>query len=196
MIIRKLKILGLLLVIGVYGQAQIKYSLSEESKMKIDGSSTVSDWSVDVLEPSGTFIMDKAIKIEEGAALYTTLEFSFPVEKMESGRGPIMNSKIKKALKSAENPNVIYNSTENKITSVTDDSFVLESKGTIKLAGIEKPLEVTFNGTFNSSLSTISFKGSKGVTFSMFDIVKPTAFFGKLQTKDDLNVTFNVSFTK
>ena len=45
-------------------------------------------------------------------------------------------------------------------------------------------------------MKTISFEGNKDITMSMFNIVRPTAFFGKLKTMDGLNVKFNMSFTK
>ena len=195
----KLKICTLFVAIFLVGNfinAQEKYALTKESTMKVDGSSTVSDWSTEVKEPTGSFTSVNELKIEVGALLYSSLEFSFPVDKMESGRGPIMNSKIKKALLSTANPSVIYKSTENKITSVKENSFVLETVGIISAAGVEKPFTVVLNGIFDAALKTISFEGNRDVTLSMFNIVKPTAFFGKLKTKDELNVKFNVNFIK
>ena len=177
-------------------QAQTKYVLSKESTMKIDGSSTISDWSVETAEATGSLTTLKEIKIEVGEILYSNLEFSFPVDKMESGRGPIMDSKIKKALISDVHPLVTYTSTQNKIITVNGDKFVLESVGTITAAGVSKPFTVKLNGDFNAVMKTISFVGTKDVTMAMFNIVKPTAFFGKLKTKDELNVKFNVSFIK
>lgn len=177
-------------------EAQTEYSLSNTSKMKVDGLSTVSEWSAEIIEAKGNLVLIDTVKIEIGASLYTNLIFEFPVDKMESGRGPIMNSKIKTALKSTENPIVNYNSTENKIITVKDNIFELETKGTISVAGVEKPVSVILNGSFDEELKTISFEGNKDVTMSMFNIEKPTAFFGQLKTMDELNVKFNVSFTK
>ncbi|WP_055444455.1 YceI family protein [Lacinutrix himadriensis] len=182
----------LLVCLGV--KAQTAYTLSKESTMKIDGSSTVSDWSVEATEATGSFTTSEEIKI--GKILYSNLEFSFPVDKMESGRGPMMNSKIKNALISDENPLVTFKSIENNIIAVNGDKFVLESLGTITAAGVSKPLTVTLNGFFNTEMKTISFEGSKDLTMSMFNIEKPTAFFGELKTNDELNVKFNVSFIK
>jgi hypothetical protein len=192
--ISTLLLVFLLVSLGV--EAQTTYTLSKEATMQIDGSSTVSDWSVEVAGATGIFTTLKEIKIEVGEILYSNLEFSFLVDKMESGRGPIMNSKIKKALISAVNPSVTYKSIDNKITAVNGDKFVLESVGTITAAGVSKPFIVKLNGFFNAGMNTISFEGTKDVTMAMFNIVKPTAFFGKLKTKDELNVKFNVSFIK
>jgi len=182
----------LLVFLGV--RAQKAYTLSKESTMKIDGSSTVSDWSVEVTDATGSFTTSEEIKI--GKILNSNLEFRFPVDKMESGRGPMMNSKIKDALISDKNPLVTFKSIENNIIAVNGDKFVLESLGTITAAGVSKPLTVTLNGFFNTEMKTISFEGSKDLTMSMFNIVKPTAFFGELKTNDELNVKFNVSFIK
>lgn len=173
--------------------AQTAYTISNESTMKIDGSSTVSDWSVELAEVTGNFTTPKDIKIEVGEMLYSTLEFNFPVDKMEGGRGPIMNSKIKTAFISDVHPLVTYKSNENKIIAIDGDKFVLESTGTITAAGVSKPLIVTLNGVFNTEMKTMSFEGSKDLTMSMFNIVKPTAFFGKLVTRDELTISFSLS---
>lgn len=178
-------------------QAQTNYTLSSETaEMIVDGSSTVSDWSVSIRKAKGNFLIIDNFKIEIGASLYSNLKFEFLVNEIESGRGPIMNNKVKKALKSSEHPMVNYNSTVNKIVSVKDKSFVLESKGEIEIGGLKKPFSFLLNCSYNEEMKTISFEGNKDITMSMFNIVRPTAFFGKLKTMDGLNVKFNMSFTK
>lgn len=186
-----------LLLANLGVRAQTNYTLSSETaEMIVDGSSTVSDWSVSIRKAKGNFLIIDNFKIEIGASLYSNLKFEFLVNEMESGRGPIMNNKVKKALKSSEHPMVNYNSTENKIVSVKDKSFVLESKGEIEIGGLKKPFSFLLNCSYNEEIKTISFEGNKDITMSMFNIVKPTAFFGKLKTMDELNVKFNMSFTK
>ena len=186
-----------LLLANLGVRAQTNYTLSSETaEMIVDGSSTVSDWSVSIRKAKGNFLIIDNFKIEIGASLYSNLKFEFLVNEMESGRGPIMNNKVKKALKSSEHPMVNYNSTENKIVSVKDKSFVLESKGEIEIGGLKKPFSFLLNCSYNEEIKTISFEGNKDITMSMFNIVKPTAFFGKLKTMDGLNVKFNMSFTK
>tara|TARA_B110000908_G_C10234595_1_gene442575 strand:+ start:279 stop:872 length:594 start_codon:yes stop_codon:yes gene_type:complete len=186
-----------LLLANLGVRAQTNYTLSSETaEMIVDGSSTVSDWSVSIRKAKGNFLIIDNFKIEIGASLYSNLKFEFLVDEMESGRGPIMNNKVKKALKSSEHPMVNYNSTENKIVSVKDKSFVLESKGEIEIGGLKKPFSFLLNCSYNEEMKTISFEGNKDITMSMFNIVRPTAFFGKLKTMDGLNVKFNMSFTK
>ena len=133
------------------GKAQTSYTLAKESTMKIDGSSTVSDWSVEITEATGSLTTLKEIKIEVGEILYSNLEFSFSVDEMESGRGPIMDSKIKKALIWNLHPLVTYKSIQNKIIAVNGDKFVLESVGTITAAGVSKPFTVKLNGVFDNA---------------------------------------------
>lgn len=186
-----------LLLANLGVRAQTNYTLSSETaEMIVDGSSTVSDWSVSIRKAKGNFLIIDNFKIEIGASLYSNLKFEFLVNEMESGRGPIMNNKVKKALKSSEHPMVNYNSTENKIVTVKDKSFVLESKGEIEIGGLKKPFSFLLNCSYNEEMKTISFEGNKDITMSMFNIVRPTAFFGKLKTMDGLNVKFNMSFTK
>lgn len=194
--IKVLILFALMLTVGVKSFAQEKFALDSKSEMKVDGSSTVSEWSVSVADIKGQLNATKAIKLKKGAALFSSLSFSFEVEKMESGRGPIMNSKIKSALKNDQHPTVSFTSKENKITAVNGSSCVVEISGTLEVAGVKQVVIVTANCKYNAAAKTISMEGNKDITLSMFKIEKPTAFFGKLQTMDELNVKFNLNFTK
>lgn len=188
--------LALFMAMTFMTQGQQKLIFQTTSELKIDGTSTVSDWSVNATNIKGDLVLINGFKIKKGGTLYSNLALSFPVEKMESGRGPIMNNKIKSALKSDEHPNVVYNSSENKILSINGSSFVLTSKGTIEVAGVKKQIEVTLNCNYDEKLQTLVMEGEQNVTMSMFQIEKPTAFFGKLQTMDALKVTFKVQANK
>lgn len=189
-------VLVVFLVVTSVLQAQTSFVFQTTSELKIDGSSTVSDWSVNAADIKGDLVVIKGFKPKVGGTLFTKLALSFPVDKMESGRGPIMNNKIKAALKSDEHPNVVFNATENKISSVTGTTFVLETTGIVEVAGVKKPLLVKLNCTYNSKLQTLVMEGEQQVTMSMFQIEKPTAFFGKLQTMDALKVTFKINSSK
>ena len=95
-----------------------------------------------------------------------------------------------------DSPTVNYSSTSNKIISVENKVFVLETNGEIEIGGLKKTFTVLLNCTYDDEMKTISFVGRKDITMSMFNIEKPTAFFGQLKTMDELNVIFNMSFTK
>ncbi|ALJ05354.1 hypothetical protein APS56_09545 [Pseudalgibacter alginicilyticus] len=185
-----------LMVITTMTQAQHKLIFQTTSELKIDGTSTVSDWTVNASDIKGDLVLLKGFKPKEAGSLYATLTLSFPVEKMESGRGPIMNNKIKSALKSDEHPNVIYNSSENKIIAINDSSFILTSIGIVEVAGVKKPMEVNLNCTYDKKRQTLVMEGEQNLTMSMFQIEKPTAFFGKLQTMDALKVSFKIHANK
>lgn len=176
--------------------AQSKFTLDSKSELKINGKSTVSDWSVTASEPAGQLQIPKGFKPKVGASIISNLSFSLLVEKMESGRGPIMNSKIKSALKSDANPSVQFNGTSSKITSIKDNLMVVEIQGTINVAGVKQNLVVVTNCNYKSGAQSFTLEGNKDVTMSMFQIEKPTAFFGKLQTMDLLNVVFKFNFIK
>lgn len=177
-------------------KSQSKFTLDTKSELIIDGTSTVSGWSVTATEITGQLQIPKGFKAKVGASIFTNISFSFLVENMESGRGPIMNSKIKTALKSDINPSIEFNGTSSKITSVKDNLFVVEIKGTVNVAGVKQNLVVLADCNYNAASQSFTLEGNKDVTMSMFQIEKPTAFFGKLQTMDELNVKFKFNFLK
>jgi hypothetical protein len=177
-------------------QSQSNYTLSPDSEMKIFGTSTVSDWSVEVHELEGAFELKEDYNMQVGEVIFEDLAFHFPVEKMKSGRGPIMDGKVKKALKATEHPLVIYTATQNQITGIGEKNFDVTSSGILEVAGVKQEIEVFVHMTYSENMASFVGEGSTDLTMSMFSVEKPTAFFGELKTMDELNITFNLKFSK
>ena len=191
---KRITFLSSLLLYSIYAFGQTPYTLEKESTAVINGSSNVSEWKLDFEEHDCTIVLVDSAKLEVGAALISELIFTAPVEKMSGGRGPIMDNKVQKALKSEQHPNVQYKSQSNVITQVTGDKVMVKSEGVLSVAGVEKDIALQVEGTISEGRKTLNFSGSKALKMSMFEVERPTAFYGSLTTDDDIVLDFNFTF--
>ena len=175
-------LLSLLLIVSslLLGWSQNSYAPVEDSRVWVDGTSTLKNWTAEVQTFDGTILTDADGKVQE-------VNFTFDVKSMEGGRGPDMNAKIYKALKSEEFPTITFkgkgSAAENGMLSVT---------GIVSLAGKEKELKVKASGDFASG----QIKGETKLKLSDFDIEPPSAMFGAIVCHDELTLFFDLNVTQ
>lgn len=173
-------------------QGQEMLTFAEGSEVKVDGSSTVSDWSVPVKKLEGKMQMDEDFSGKKGDKIHDIL-IVMDVKSME-GRGPDMNEKIYKAFKAEEHPQIIFESSEAICSGANEKGFTLSSKGTLKMAGQSKEVELTFEGT--KSDKGFAFTGNHKLDMTTFGMEPPTAFFGSLEVEKEVTVIFNILIDK
>lgn len=161
-------------------RAQSTYTVAEGSRAWVEGTSTLKNWKAEVQTFDGTLTLD-----ENGAI--TKVMFSFDVKSMEGGRGPDMNAKIYKALKSDEFPAITFEG-----IGATPDDVSLGVTGTLSLAG--KKLETSVSGTVD--LEAMHISGQKELKLSDFEIEPPSAMFGTIVCHDELILMFDLNLTK
>lgn len=170
------------------------YHLNDSSRVIVNGTSNISGWTVEVTEFMSDFIMLDTLSEENGVEFFSQVHFKALVDKMISGRGAIMDGKVTKALKYPDHPFITYTSDSNLVQSIANNEIVLISYGKLSMAGIEKCIEVEVKGRIGESNESITFAFNKALKMSMFNITKPTAFFGELYTKDDIEVDFKLTY--
>lgn len=168
----------LFLAYGFVALAQDTYSLSEQSAMNIDGTSTIHDWSVVANSMSG--------EVEAEGTTLKEIRFEVDVENIKSERGPTMDNKIYAALKKEEYPKVIFNLSKVKGQSVLE--------GALTIAGQEKTIEIPVK--MSSSEGNIKLVGEQKITLQDYGIEPPTAMFGQIIVGDDVTVKFDLVFVK
>lgn len=154
------------------------YTLSSESKVTIDGTSTIHDWTVTAHK------MDGNLEVQEGTP--TQINFEVSVADIISERGATMDKKMHNALKREEHPKVIF-----ELQEVKDASTLF---GTMLIAGVEKSVEV--NTEVASEEDLMTFKGSKKIILQDFEMEPPTAMFGQIVVGDEVTVNFDLVFKK
>ncbi len=177
---------SLLCLLGILGTVETStgqeiYQIdTSESKIWVEGSSTLKDWTAVVNDWEGTITTTAEGTIE-------SVDISLIVKSMEGGRGPDMNAKIFKALKDESHPKITFKGAGASATDGAD----LAVKGTFAMAGKSKDITVGATGSLDQGL-----KGSYALKLSDFDIDPPTALFGAIVTYDDVKIVYELTLIK
>jgi len=162
---------------GVMVFSQKAYTLSEESTLEIDGTSTIHDWTVTAHTMKGS------LETEDGRPKAVDIEVE--VADIKSKRGAVMDKKTHNALKVEVSPKVTFTMEKVKDTEVMEG--VLHMAGKQKM--IEVPTKIMDTGT------AIKISGQYPITLQDWDIEPPTAMFGQIVVGDDVTVRFDLIFS-
>lgn len=169
------------------GFTQNSYILDkEQSKVTIQGTSTVHDWESVVEEFS---VNTKIASTEEGSIDITSFSFTAQVKSIESGKR-IMDRKTMGALNEKDHPQITF--TLSGIESVSADSIT--ASGLLTIAGKEQPIKVSAGHSMNNDVLQLT--GAKAILMSDFGIDPPTAMMGTMKTGDEVTIDFKLFLTK
>ncbi|MFQ5572565.1 MAG: YceI family protein [Rhodothermales bacterium] len=164
------------------------YVLQPESRIWIEGTSTIHDWTCEVNEVAG--LIETAPHAGETLSL-GRVEVSVPVEAIECKK-KTMNKKTRKALKATEHPHIQYVLEQATVLSVSDEGgFELETSGRLTMAGAENTIDMTVTGVPLPD-GGFRFTGSAPLLQTDFGIKPPTAVLGTIKTGDRVVVHFDV----
>ena len=185
----KLKIIvALILVPGVRGSglhAQGIYKVDPSSKMVIEGTSTLHDWTSTITQVQGQARINFDNNKIEGLG---SLNMIIPVESIQSDHS-LMNSKTYEALKKDQFPVIKFDL--QKIEKL--DAGKVDAAGQLTIAGVTQDvnLEVSYKQLPGNK---VMFSGEKSIKMSDFRITPPTAFMGSIKTGDTIMVKFETVF--
>lgn len=178
---------------------QDQFVLHEDSKISVEGSSTLTDWKAAVNQFEGKALAGNALnkKSLKAGEVLTSLSLTCDVATMDGGRGPAMNKKIKTALKVTEHPQITFEATSGSIKEIknkAEQSFIFLSKGMLTIAGVAQEVEIELEGKKDDGKLLLN--GSKDLKMSNFQIEAPSAMFGQIETKDDISIHFELILTQ
>lgn len=175
---KKYIILLLLFLITLGINAQDKFIISNDSKLTIEGTSTVHDWTVIANTIEGT------VHLETNAP--KEIDFQVTVVDILSERGATMDTKMHAALQHESHPKVIF-----KLKEVKNESNLI---GTLSIAGRESEVEIL--AKMDTSGDTLKISGEYDIALKDFEIEPPTAMFGQVIVGGDVKVKFDLIFGK
>lgn len=176
---------------GTFG----KYSISKESKVWIEGSSTVNEFTCLTYNVKGVGVLDSAKTTAPviGAPVQVSCkaEFAVTVKSMDCGNR-MMNNDMYEALKSDEHKLISYELKQVRILN-TLPGEVLEAmtQGVLTVAGSPQSIQMKVKlkpiggGKYN-------IEGQKDVTMTSFGVKPPTAMMGLIKAHDKLTFHFNI----
>jgi len=175
---KKNMLILLLASIGLTAFSQETYTLSSESLLTIDGTSTLHDWTVTANTMDGKLVAEDSAPKE--------IDFEVLVADIKSERGATMDNKAHNALKMEDHPKVKF-----KLKEVKGGTSVV---GTLDIAGVEKEVEIQTE--MDQSDGKLKIKGEKPIKLQDYGMEPPSAMFGQIVVGDDVTVKFDLVFTK
>jgi len=188
----KLFLLTATILMGFAVNAQKKYSLDEaNSKLTVEGTSSVHDWSMNSTIFSGTVLFETEENIPTGIL---DIKFSSKANKILSDNS-IMDSKTHKALKAETHPDITFVFKSVKTYKNLKDTFSGEITGILSIAGKSKNITLPFSGKVQPS-GVVNVKGIVQLKMTDFGVNPPTAMLGALKTGDDIKINYDFQFLK
>jgi hypothetical protein len=176
----------------------VKYNVSEETTMTVTGTSTLHDWTSEVNEVKGFVEVDEKFasngKIKKGEKI-DLVSINVPVKSIISPRGATMDKKTYAALKSEENPEIIFALKDSKVGSVNGEVFAVEATGDLTVAGVTKKVEFPVEGKLLEE-GKMSFSGSYKLNMVEYDMEPPSAMFGQIVTGEEVEIKFELIVNK
>jgi polyisoprenoid-binding protein YceI len=176
----------------------VRYDARPGSKLKIDGTSTVHDWTVEsgiiggYIEFDSNFPLDPAQASPE-MKVAPKVEVTIPVRSLKSGKS-LMDEVMHDAMKVKDYPKIVYTLTEMKLKDPArkpGSPLEFDTKGDLTVAGVKKPVEfvVTLTPTADGKLKAT---GEKTVKMTDYGISPPApkVALGFIKTGDDVKITF------
>lgn len=182
------------LLVPQFLKAQTIYRLFAVKDMvvKVTGTSNLNDWSMTSMESKsrGSFEFGNNGQLIRLSAL----NFSIPVRSLRSGDST-MDKRAYKELKADQFPNITFTLDSSVIKMIQKNSYDLTAKGTLTIGGVSRMIHMKVNGVLGTN-NTISFRGSKRISLSDYQIKSPGMMFGVFKVNDSVTVNYILTYNK
>ncbi|WP_138431053.1 YceI family protein [Fodinibius saliphilus] len=188
-------VLMLFVITGSLTAQSTDYVLLDKSTMKIDGTSTIHDWTSEVEEINTTINIDKeALKEDSVTTPVQSFSMSIPVESIESGKGG-MNKKTYKALNEKDHPNITFKLTSTEVLNYNSSSSEMDLNvtGELNIAGTTQTISLPVDGSIEDE-ETYKFTGSYELNMKDYNVDPPSAVFGTIKSGEKVTISFELYF--
>ncbi len=163
--------------------------LEPGSKIWIEGTSTVHDWTCQVEQLAGALDAEPG---QDGLGELGAARVTVPVQGIDCDNGT-MDGKLRDALKASSSPAVRYTLTRAEVGAPGADGwFTLDTTGRLSMAGATRNVAMEVRGKALGG-GRFRFTGQLPLRMTDFGIDPPTALLGALKTGDQVTVHFDVT---
>jgi polyisoprenoid-binding protein YceI len=167
-------------------------TLLPESRLWVDGSSTVRSWSCAATEIDATIeasTPDAVKAVIDGEKAVRAVDVKIPVAKLDCRNGT-MNEHMRKALKAKEHPVIAFTVTSYDVArGATGVTGTLD--GQLTLGGITKPVAIRAAGVASPD-GTLHVTGTHEIAMTEFGLKPPTLMLGTMRVGDKVKVSFDL----
>lgn len=172
----------------------MQLTLEDGHEMVIDGTSNIRDWDAEVKTVNANFVMnqfDMSNLSSLTADHFETLELSIPVDDIESGSGKL-TSNMHKYLKEKDHPMITFNLTDIDSVTINSNVATITANGIVNAAGVDHETTMTVDATFEDG--KVTFSGTQPLLMTDFNIDPPTALFGTIRARDEIDIIYSMTF--
>ena len=171
------------LTVFAFSPSNLNYTLTDASRMWIEGTSSIHDWRCETNEISGS------LEIAEGLKGVVKATVTLPSTSIDCEKAA-MTKKAASALSAQEFPTIRFTLTGAGVTPESEGVRIL-ANGSLELTGKAKGITVSILGKTGPG-GSLRFSGSVPIAMSDFGIDPPTAMLGTLKTGDKVLVRFDL----
>lgn len=157
------------------------------SKVTVDGTSNVHDWTVEAKAMNGKLDakLESSLKIDQ-------LTFSVEVEQLKSGKSG-MDKNTYKALNSTKYKTIDFKMTKvQKITKLSENNYQLELAGDLTISG--KTKSIVLATTAQVQGGKLILNGKYKLNMTHYGVEPPKALMGTIKTGEEVTVNFKVMY--
>ena len=172
-----------ILLMSAWSFAQ-KPSFEPQSRLWVEGTSSLHDWTMTVDEFIGDLEASAAQDVKD-------VTVTVPVSALKSDNSK-MDRKAHDALKAGSHPSITYTLDSAALAEgLQNGKFSLNTLGKLTIAGVTKPVSFSVKGEQLGD-GRARYTGSTRVLMSDFNVKPPTAMLGTLKTGNEVTVHFDV----
>lgn len=163
-----------------------------ESRLWVAGTSTVRSFECQAgsfdakLEAAGS---NAVAAVLAGEKAVSAVVVTVPTDKLDC-RNSTMNEHMRKALKAAQHPTVVFRVDTYELTKAAE-GVAVALNGTLTLGGVEKPITVNAQAKPGEN-GTLLVSGTREVRMTEFGLKPPTLMLGTMKVDERIKVGFDI----
>ena len=178
---------------GRAAESWLKYEAQPGSKVRIDGTSTIHDWTVESQMIGGAMELETSTAADlKSMKVKPKVEVAIPVRSLKSGKKP-MDTVMWTAMKQAEHPKIEYRLNHLTPKGVGDkpDTYLYTATGALTVSGVTRTNSMTVNIS-RIDKTQLKVMGTTNLKMTDFGIKPPAPdlALGLIKTGDDIKITF------
>jgi polyisoprenoid-binding protein YceI len=186
------------LATGAFAQNLTRFEAKPGTKLKMEGTSSIHDWSAESGIVGGVMELDSAFLADPTAAkpgkIPAKVEAIIPVRQLKSSSGKSMDDRMYQEMKMQQFPRIEYRLTELTLKETPKSAngpFLFDSTGNLTVAGVTN--KVSFPITMTRTDKMLKTTGNTSVKLTSFGMKPPTLdlLAVSIRTGDDVKITFD-----